>query len=134
MNQKRVLCFLSLTAMFCIISVSAFAITLVPFANAMFKSASVTMKSSGAATFRATTDKIVNSLSVASVTLQVKSESSWNTDTSLTEPSTVASNTNTYSSTANYSSELKSGRTYRLKANFNADGNSITKYSSEVTP
>ena len=103
-----------------------------PFANQYFYEASVAFNNQGKSVFTATTTFQFNNLSVTSCVLQMKSGNTWINSQTLTPPSTTASQRYTYSAEKTYSLNCVSGKTYRLKAIFNADGHTITRYSNEV--
>ena len=103
-----------------------------PFANQYFYEASVALNNQGKSVFTATTTFQFNNLSVTSCVLQVKSGNTWINCQTLTPPSTVASLRYTYSAEKTYSLNCVSGKIYRLKAIFDADGHTITRYSNEV--
>jgi hypothetical protein len=105
---------------------------MVTFASSTFRTSSVGFSSAGKATFSATTTKNCASIKVSSCTLQVKSGSSWNDAKLLTAPA-GDTNCSSYYATKSYGSDLTSGKTYRLKAVFNADGNTVTCYSGEIS-
>lgn len=111
---------------------SAFAGELQPYANYYYSDASVAFNSKGKAVFSAITTFKFSELSVTSCTLQVKEGNTWTHDATLTPPSHVAKDRFSYSAEKTYSLSCTSGKTYRLKAVFNADGHTITKYSNEV--
>ena len=102
------------------------------FASSTFKSSAVTLNSSGTATFSATATKKCNLIKVDSCTLQIKIGISWVDAKALATP-VSATNCYTYQKTKSYGSEMTSGKTYRIKAVFNADGETVTCYSSGMT-
>lgn len=101
-------------------------------ANQYYAEASVALNSSGKAVFSALTTFQFSELSVTSCSLQVKEGGVWKDDVTLTPPSYVAKNRYTYSAEKTYSLNCTSGKTYRFKATYNADGHTITKCSNEV--
>lgn len=105
---------------------------IVLFSNSTFRAYSVSLNSSGKATFSATTTKTCASIKVSSCTLQVKSGSDWTDSKTLTAPAGVTDCSSIYV-TKSYASDLTSGKTYRLKAVFNADGGTVTCYSGEIS-
>lgn len=106
---------------------------MVIFASSDYNSATVSLSSSGKATFSATTTTKCEEIKVTSCTLQIKSSGAWSDSKTLIAPSTIAKNTAAYAATKNYSSSMSGGNTYRIMATFNADGKTTTKYSNEIT-
>lgn len=121
---------LSLAVMLCLCGTAMAEYTV--FANASFKTSSVKFSSAGKATFSATTISKCASIKVSSCTLQVKSGSDWTDSKALTTPAGVTDCSSIYV-TKSYASDLTSGKTYRLKAVFNADGGTVTCYSGEIS-
>ena len=111
---------------------SVFASGIMPRADEYYSDAGVAFTSAGLAVFTATTTFRFDTLSVTSCTLQVKAGGGWSDGATLTPPSHVARNRFTYAAEKSYSSSCSSGNTYRIKATFDADGHTITKYSGEV--
>lgn len=133
MNRKQnfLLITLSLMLIFSFSVVSVQATEIRPFASTAFKKSSISLSTSGNATFSATVDIICDSISVSGCTLQQKSGTKWVDAKSLTPPDSM-SNTFVYSKSKDYSSSMTSGKTYRIKATFNADGTTLTKYSGSI--
>jgi len=129
-KTKLFLSILSVTMILCLCGTAMAQIAL--FANSTFKSSSVSLNSSGTATFSAATRIKCNSIKVNSSTLQVKSGSSWSDAKALTVPA-AATNCSSYQKTKSYGSDMTSGKTYRIKAVFNADGETVTCYSGEIS-
>jgi hypothetical protein len=130
-NRKKYLGFLLCLILLSFI-VQATAATFTPMADSVFSRTSVSVNTSMSATFSATAQLVCESISVTSCTLQVKNGSTWSNVGSVTPPSAVAENTTVYGAVKGYSSYCTSGKTYRLKAVFTADGHSLTSYSNEA--
>ena len=104
-----------------------------PCADTEFNSATTLLKSSKQVSFRAVTYNVKSSISVTACWLEQKNDDgSWTTVCSLNTPSAVSQNDFSYSATMDYSSEIGTG-TYRIRATYNADGHTITRYSNERT-
>lgn len=135
MKKWRVFCALSLI----LVSIVSMALaapghsdSVEPKANTAFSSTEVALSSSMYADFFALTTKSYSKITV-SVTLQRKEGSSWVYDRSLPAPVFPSSNTNTWAVSKDYSSYGTSGKTYRIKAVFNAEGVTATAYSVSRT-
>lgn len=126
-NWVSVLVFVLLISM---LGVHALGEEIVPFADSVFKSAGVSLNAEKMATFTATTMESVSSISVTSCTLEKKNGTKWEAVKSLAVPDTVATNTVSYGATKNYDTAIPSGGPYRIVAVFDADGHTITKYST----
>ena len=127
MKQIAVLC-IALSIVLIPVVVSA----VEPFASYVFASADVSLNSNKSGVFNATTI-YATSVSVTSCTLQRKDGSKWIDVGSLTPPSHTSSNSYSFSAIANYSSSLINGNTYRITAVFSADGETVTRTSSQRT-
>lgn len=103
-----------------------------PYSDECFRSAKVTINSSGKAAFTATLKQRCNIIKISSCTLQKRVGESWVFDKTLSVPVSV-SNTTRYSKSKDYSSDMTSGVSYRIVAVFNADGNTITITSGAIT-
>ena len=103
-----------------------------PLASDIFASADVSLNSNKRAIFNATTN-YSSSVSVISCTLQKKDGTKWVNAGSLTPPSHTSSNSYSFSAIANCSSSLINGNTYRIIAVFSADGETVTRTSSQRT-
>lgn len=101
------------------------------FSDKVFDRASLTLYSDKTVSFSASTWGTKKSISVTSCSLQKKNGEKWERVKGLTAPKTVASNAYLYSSDMDYSDDIPDGGTYRVGAVFDADGYSITRYSSE---
>ncbi len=105
----------------------------IPCADSEFASITTSLKSSKQVIFRALTSNMKKSISVTACWLEKKNaDDSWSTVCTLSAPSTIASNAFSYSATMDYSSQIGTG-TYRIRANYNADGHEVTRYSNERT-
>lgn len=127
MKQIAVLCIALLIVLIPVV-VSA----VKPFASYVFASADVSLNSNKSGIFNATTI-YATSVSVTSCTLERKDGSKWVDVGSLTPPSHTSSNSYSFSAIANYSSSLINGNTYRITAVFSADGETVTRTSSQRT-
>lgn len=102
-----------------------------PLSSEVFHRASVSC-SSGTATFSARVNIQCSSISVTSCTLQKFENGSWVFAATLATPESK-SNTYTYFTTKDYSSSMSTGVTYRIKATFEAGGDSVTTTSKSFT-
>lgn len=101
-------------------------------ASEMFCETYVMVNSQLSVEFGASTYKNAKALYVSSCTLQeMNSNNQVIASTSLTPPDTTVNNGSDYTATANYSGT--SGKRYRIKAVFYADGYTVTSYSRIVT-
>ena len=123
----------------CLLVVSLFlssmasAYEIMPYADTEFDSATTLLKATKQVSFRAVTYNVKSSISVTACWLEKEnSDGSWSTVCTLPPPSVVSANSFTYSATMDYSSEIGTG-TYRIRATYNADGHTITRYSNERT-
>jgi hypothetical protein len=101
-----------------------------PFANPIFESASVTLNNRFTAEFTASTNEICASIFISSCVLQKQSGTKWVDSVVLSTPSYVATNTSAYGEIKNYSGEIPSGGTYRLKVVFKGGNEMVTRYSN----
>lgn len=100
--------------------------------NAKIKSASIRLSTSMSADFICSTRSFAN-ISVYSVTLEVKnSNGTWSSAGSLSSPS-GATDALSLNSKSSYSSSCTKGKTYRIKATFDADGETVSRTSNEAT-
>ena len=130
--MKRIsVCMLALI-MIVTLTCSAGAVEIQPFANEYYASASVAFNDEGETVFSALTTFQFNTLSVTSCVLQIKNGSSWSTSVVLTPPAHIARNRYSYLAQVNYADSCEPGNIYRIKAVFDADGHTITKYSIGV--
>lgn len=111
------------------VATSAFALEIIPYADSVFDSATISLSTTKTATFSAITYEIASSISVKSVKLEKMVNNVWMDAGTLTAPSKVAANTIGYTASMSYSSNIGTG-TYRIKATFNADGYEVTRYSN----
>lgn len=86
----------------------------------------------GYTVFSAFTTYIADRIAVASCSLQVENGDSWETIQYLNPPGYVAMNTVTYSAEKTFSLNCESGKNYRIKAVFSADGHTVVRYSNEL--
>lgn len=104
---------------------------IIPYADTVFKNASVSLNTSGKATFSAVTFKICKNIKIVTCYLQLKTGETYQSVKALSCPS-ADSNTNDYYATKDYSGDMTPGHTYRIKATFDADGHTLTKYSGPI--
>lgn len=104
---------------------------IIPYADTTFRNASVTVSTTGKATFKASTRVECASLKVASCYLQLKTGETYQSVKSLVCPPALT-NATWYSETKDYSGDMTPGHTYRIKATFDADGHTLTKYSGPI--
>ena len=110
---------------------TARAADIAPCADTEFTTTTIILKSTKSVSFRATTYDIKESISVTACWLQIENDDgTWSTVCTLPAPSAMASETFSFSTTAEYSSYIGTG-TYRIRATFNADGHTVTVNSNE---
>jgi len=101
-------------------------------ANPKINQASILLTSSMTAYFSCATSGDFD-ISVSSVTLEVKNNNgTWSFVKNLSAPAS-ASNVSSYNKAVDYSSSCTKGKTYRIKAVFNASGESVNRTSAEKT-
>ena len=98
------------------------------FSSDTFFSVSVQPTASGVVAFNARLKLKCSSISVTTCTLEKLEDGSWKFVKSLSTPE-VKTNTNRYSASKDYSSSLASGNTYRFKATFSANGETLSQTS-----
>lgn len=103
-----------------------------PRADAIFTAARVSLSSAGKASFSAQVKSVRDEIKVSDCVLQVKKDGKWSDDTTLTPPSHIATSSRSFSASKDYSSNCSEGKTYRIKAIFDADGHTKTAYSNSV--
>lgn len=130
--KKILLRTIILSTIMAVLSVSISMAAVEPRAHDTFQKATVALTSSKIVMFSATTVVEAASIQVTSCTLQKKAGTVWVFSGALTPPSYIASNANTYGASVDYSSSISTG-TYRIKAVFSADGETITSTSNEKT-
>lgn len=102
-------------------------------ASVAFKVTTIALTDDMYVEFRATTNNVYNTIKISSCTLEVMDGTNVSSSKSLTPPSTTATNTDMFVASANYKSEVSSGKSYRIKAVFWADGYTVTAYSRIVS-
>lgn len=102
-----------------------------PLSSDSFVSASVSLSTSGTASFSATVRRPCT-ISVSKCTLQKKENGKWVYAASLVTPPNEE-NSIMYSANKDYSTNMTKGVTYRIVATFNADGDTVTKTSNSFT-
>lgn len=131
-NMKATLSVLATILLVLAATTSAFAFEIVPYADSVFSSVTISLSTTKTATFSAITYEISGSISVTAVRLEKMVNNVWADAGALTAPSKVGTNTIGYTASESYSSNLGAG-TYRIKATFNADGHEVTRYSNSRT-
>lgn len=101
-------------------------------ASVAFKMTSIALTTSLYAEFRATTNRDYSTIKVSSCILQEMDGDDVVDSITLTPPSTTATNTDLFVASADYESEGTSGKSYRIKAVFWADGYTVTGYSRVI--
>ncbi len=130
--MKRFLSITLLCVMMLTLSIG-FAEEIAPYADSVFYSAYISLSTRKDATFVGKTYHIQNTISVTACSLEKKTGAdSWTQVEILTPPKDICTNTHSYGSLVSYTSEIGVG-TYRIKATFDADGHTITRYSNERT-
>ncbi len=102
-----------------------------PLSSDSFVLASVSVSTSGTASFSATV-RHPCTISVSRCTLQKQENRKWVYAASLTTPPDEE-NSMTYSADKDYSASMSKGVTYRIVTTFKADGDSVTKTSNSFT-
>ncbi len=129
---RKIISLLLLVAISCTLSVGC-AEQIVPYADSEFMSAYISISVDKDATFVGKTYEKKSAISVTACSLEKKTgPNTWSFVCSLTPPPDVCENTHAYSAMANYSKDIGTG-TFRIKATFDADGHTITRYSNERT-
>lgn len=98
------------------------------FSSDTFFSVSVQPTASGVVAFNARLKLKCSSVSVTSCSLEKFEDGSWKFVKYLSTPE-AKTNTNRYSVSKDYSSSLTSGNTYRFKATFSANGETLSQTS-----
>lgn len=101
-------------------------------ASDAFKVTTIALTKNLYAEFRATTRRDYNEIKISSVTLQEMDGNKVVDSKTLTAPSTTATDTDMFVASADYQSEGTSGKSYRIKATFWADGYTVTGYSRTI--
>lgn len=128
--RKLCMCFLAVSLIFCSMA-SAYEIT--PYADTEFDSATTLLKATKQVSFRAVTYNVKSSISVTTCWLEKENDDgTWSTVCTLPPPGIEAEDTFAYSATVDYSEYIGTGN-YRIRATYNADGHTITRYSNERT-
>lgn len=133
--MNRVLAILSILLSVFMLFFSEFAIAdeIMPRADTEFASVTTSLKATKQVSFRALTNDIKSSISVTACWLEQKDDDgSWSTVCALEVPSVIAEDDFSFSATMDYSDVISTG-TYRIRATYNADGHTITRYSNERT-
>lgn len=130
--SNRLIRILILTLCFVICSASVLADGASPYADVIFKNATVSISSSGSVTFMCTTKKMVGVIEVTSCTVYKKNaNNSWSSvSDALSVPTTKSYNSIGYTQTVTPSKAFSDG-TYKVTATFSADGHTKTVTSAE---
>lgn len=103
-------------------------------ADEYFGIAGITLTTTEAGSFSATTNFYVGFIRIDSCWLQKWNGSSWQYYCWLPAPTDVATNTVSYDAYIDYSAYVPNdGGTYRIGAYYNADGHTIPRYSNSRT-
>lgn len=103
-------------------------------ADEYFLSAGITLTTTEAGSFSATTNFIVGFIRVDSCWLQKWNGSSWQYYCWLPAPTDIDTNTVSYDAYIDYASYIPNdGGTYRIGAYYNADNHTIRRYSNSRT-
>lgn len=128
--HKFCILFCIVSLLFCSIA-NAFEIT--PYADTEFDSVTTLLKSTKKVSFRAVTYNVKSSISVTDCRLEKENDNgTWSTVCTLPPPKVTAKETFAYSATEDYSDYIDTGN-YRIRATYDADGHTITRYSNERT-
>lgn len=133
-NYQRIVYFVATLIFLLSVEISiATAESIMPYADEVFDSASISLTTNKNADFQALTATTCSEIKVTAVVLQKRNSSGiWVNSKILTPPSDVWRNGEVYDATKDYSSVIGTG-TFRLKATFSADDHSITRYSNVRT-
>ena len=101
-------------------------------ADSVFSWTSATLTTQKKLSFSLRTIQVCDEIRIDSCVLQKKVGGDWAYDATLTPPSYVAENKAQYVTTVNYSAQIGSG-TYRIIYQANADGHTVTRYSTSRT-
>lgn len=124
--------FVCLVLVFSVCVSTALASEVMPFADSEFDIASALLSTKKDVSFSCLTYEIKGTIRITNCWLQKKSGSNWTFVCTLTAPSTIATNTDSYAALMDYSSKIGTG-TYRVGFTVNADGHAITRYSNSRT-
>lgn len=111
-------------------SISSYATGIIPYADSVFASATVSLSTSKSVTYKCRTYHTQDTLSVTQCWLEEKNGNSWKKVCDLTPPSTANTNAQAYTRVVEYN--IGSG-TFRVGAVFNASGYEITRFSNTRT-
>lgn len=104
-----------------------------PYADSVFHNATISLSARKDASFVGITYYKQKKITVTACSLEKKTcTDSWMQVKILPPPKDICADTHAYNSVVSYSTEIGVG-TYRIKATFNADGYTITRYSNEQT-
>ena len=129
--MKKSLVVAVMALIICLAVTNGYADTVLPFSSNVFKSADISVSSTGTVTFSVEAKKICESISVTSCSLDRLDQGKWVFVTSLSVPSAKL-NTFRYSASKDYSSSLQHGNTYRFRVTFSAGGEILTRTSSAM--
>lgn len=129
--SKKIILIIVVVIILSILTMVASAATL---ADEYFITAGISLTTSEAGSFSATTKFIVGYIKVDSCWLQKWNGSSWQYYCWLPAPSDIDYNTMLYGAYMDYASYIPNdGGTYRIGAYYNADGHTIPRYSNSRT-
>lgn len=129
--MKKSLVVLVMALIICLAVTNGYADTVLPFSSNVFKSADISVSSTGTVTFSVEAKKICESISVTSCSLDRSEQGKWIFVASLSAPP-AKSNAFRYSAVKDYSSSLQHGNTYRFRVTFSAGGETLTRTSSAM--
>lgn len=115
-----------------LIYTSAYADSIMLYADTVFCEASVTLLSNKSVSACASTYDMKSAISIKSLWLEEKVDGRWVYSKSLTTPAHVAQNDFDFTIELSYEQSIGSG-TFRIGCTFNADGYTISRYSNERT-
>lgn len=130
---KNVVSCILVCALLTMISYTALANEVVPFADLYFDSASAFLASNKLVVFNCVAYDIHNCISITNVWLEQKIDGEWESVKSLTPPSYVAHNLPAYGAEVDYSASITGTGTFRVGFTVNADGYAISRYSNSRT-
>lgn len=102
-----------------------------PLSSGVFKSASISVSTTGTVTFSVEAKKTCESISVTSCSQDRSEQGKWIFVASLSVPP-AKSNAFRYSAVKDYSSSLQHENTYRFRVTFSAGGETLIRISSTV--
>lgn len=111
---------------------TAYATEVVPYADPVFDSITISLSSRKDATFMCFAYDILDTIKVTDCWLQEKVSNTWRIVCDLTPPDKESHNSHAYAAMMDYASEIGTG-TFRIGATFYADGHETIRYSNART-